>query len=113
MVFFKRAIVIVLDSVGIGELPDAHLYGDEGSNTVGNIANQVALNVPTLHSLGLSRLVRLSHVPAPATPQGAYGRMAERSAGKDSVTGHWELMGVIIDRAFPTFPQGFPQPMIE
>jgi phosphopentomutase len=110
---FKRAILIVLDSVGIGELPDAHLYGDEGSNTVGNIAKQVALNVPTLQSLGLSRLVQLSNVPAPATPQGAYGRMAERSAGKDSVTGHWELMGVIIDRAFPTFPQGFPQPMIE
>jgi phosphopentomutase len=110
---FKRAIVIVLDSVGIGELPDAHLYGDQGSNTLGNIARQVALNIPTLASLGLSRVVTLPGVKVAASPLAAFGRMAERSAGKDSVTGHWELMGVVIDRAFPTFPNGFPRELIE
>jgi phosphopentomutase len=110
---FTRAIVIVLDSVGIGELPDAHMYGDQGSNTLGNIARQVALNIPTLASLGLPRVVHLPGVKAPASPLAAFGRMAERSAGKDSVTGHWELMGVVIDSAFPTFPHGFPRELID
>ena len=105
---FTRAIVIVLDSVGIGELPDASAYGDEGSNTLGNIARAVGLRIPTLAGLGLSRVVSLTGVAVPAEPSGAFGRMAERSAGKDSVTGHWELMGLVIDRAFPTFPHGFP-----
>jgi len=104
---FLRVVVIVLDSVGIGELPDAGSYGDEGSNTVGNIARQVGLAVPTLCRLGLDRLVHVGHEPA-GVPLGAYGRMAERSPGKDSVTGHWELMGLVIDRAFPVFPHGFP-----
>jgi phosphopentomutase len=108
----RRAIVIVLDSAGIGELPDAAAYGDEGSNTLGNIARNAALSIPTLASLGLSRVVSLAGVPVAATPSGAFGRMAERSAGKDSVTGHWELMGIVIDRAFPTFPNGFPSELI-
>ena len=110
---FQRAIVIVLDSVGIGELPDAALYEDQGSNTVGNIAAQVRLNVPHLAAMGLSRLVDLKHTPPAASPTGAYGRMAERSKGKDSVTGHWELMGIVLDRAFPTFPTGFPAELIK
>jgi len=110
---YQRAIVIVLDSVGIGELPDAALYQDEGSNTVGNIAAHVRLNVPNLAALGLSRLVDLKHIPPAASPTGAYGRMAERSKGKDSVTGHWELMGIVLDRAFPTFPNGFPAELIK
>ena len=109
---FARAIVIVLDSVGIGELPDAALYEDQGSNTVGNIAAQVRLNVPTLAAMGLSRLVDLKHTPPAESPTAAYGRMAERSKGKDSVTGHWELMGIVLDRAFPTFPHGFPADVI-
>ncbi len=132
---FRRAIVIVMDSVGIGELPDASVYGDQGSNTVGNIHQRVPLKIPTLRKLGLDRLVRLdardsektaetakhaeisltrnpsavSAVSAvPSGPSlGAYGRMAEASAGKDSVTGHWEMMGIVLDRAFPTFPHGF------
>ena len=102
---FARAIVIVLDSVGIGELPDAALYEDQGSNTLGNIAAQVQLHIPTLAGLGLSRLLPISGVAPLAAPSGAFGRMAERSAGKDSVTGHWELMGVVLDcrsRPFPT-----------
>jgi phosphopentomutase len=109
---FSRAIIIVLDSVGIGELPDAALYEDQGSNTLGNIAATVPLKIPTLAAMGLSRLVTLKHAPPPA-PAAAYGRMAERSSGKDSVTGHWELMGVVLDRAFPTFPNGFPKELIE
>lgn len=108
---YARAIVIVLDSVGIGELPDAALYEDQGSNTLGNIASQVPLRIPTLAGMGLGRLVPLPGMPSGAS--GAYGRMAERSAGKDSVTGHWELMGVVLDRAFPTFPHGFPPEVIK
>jgi phosphopentomutase len=109
---FTRAIVIVLDSAGIGALPDARNYGDEGSNTLGHIAAAVALHVPELASLGLSMLVTLPGRIGSTVPRGAYGRMAERSPGKDSVTGHWELMGVILDRPFPTFPNGFPAELI-
>jgi phosphopentomutase len=109
---FTRAIVIVMDSVGIGELPDADVYGDQGSNTLGNIARQVSLNIPTLAACGLSRVVDLPGVPIAEVPRGAFGRMAERSAGKDSVTGHWELMGLVIERPFPTFPHGFPPDLI-
>ena len=110
---FTRAIVIVLDSVGIGELPDAAAYGDEGSNTLGNIARQVPLAVPTLRQLGLDRLVDIGGVVSGAAPRGAIGRMAEASAGKDSVTGHWEMMGIVLDRAFPTFPHGFPAELLQ
>jgi phosphopentomutase len=109
---FARAIVIVLDSVGVGELPDAREYGDEGSNTLGNLARAVRLNIPTLAALGIARVVPLPEVPAPASPLAAFGRMAEKSAGKDSVTGHWELMGIVLDRPFPTFPKGFPPALI-
>jgi phosphopentomutase len=110
---FGRAIVIVLDSVGIGELPDAAAYGDEGSDTLGHIAAASALSVPTLASLGLGRLVSLPGTPSVEGVRGAFGRMAEQSPGKDSVTGHWELMGIVLERAFPTFPSGFPAEIIE
>src|SRR5262249_47509877 len=114
---FSRVIVIVLDSVGIGELPDASAYGDEGSNTLGNIAARVPLKIPALRSLGLGKLVSLDSSSADLRgPRlrviGTYGRMAERSPGKDSVTGHWEMMGVVLDRPFPTFPHGFPADVI-
>jgi phosphopentomutase len=104
----QRVIVIVLDSVGIGELPDAAMYGDHGSNTLGNIARRVGLRVPTLEALGLSRLIDVPGLETAGQPRGAFGRMAEASAGKDSVTGHWELMGLVLDRPFPVFPKGFP-----
>ncbi|HUF47819.1 MAG TPA: phosphopentomutase [Vicinamibacterales bacterium] len=106
----RRAFVIVLDSVGVGALPDAAAYGDESSDTVGQIAAAVGLVVPTLRALGLARVARLGD-PRPL-PLGAAGRMAEASAGKDSVTGHWELFGVVLDRPFPTFPHGFPPDVI-
>jgi phosphopentomutase len=112
---FSRIIVIVMDSVGIGELDDALVYGDLGSNTLGNIARQVPLQVPTLRSLGMDRLVALGPgVKKRALPfSGAAGRMAEASAGKDSVTGHWEMMGIVLDKAFPVFPDGFPRDLMD
>ncbi len=110
---FSRIIVIVLDSVGVGALRDADVYGDEGSNTLGNIARQVPLRVPTLRSLGLGRIVDLGSPPGFEPPMGAVGRMAELSKGKDSVTGHWEMMGIVLDRPFPVFPDGFPQELID
>ena len=109
----SRAIVIVLDSVGVGALPDAGAYGDEGSNTLGNLSRIVPLRLPTLAALGLTRIVDLDgHTPCQA-PQAAYGKMAEVSPGKDSVTGHWELMGLRLDRPFPVHPKGFPADIIE
>lgn len=113
-----RVIVIVMDSVGCGELPDAAVYGDEGSDTLGHIADEVPLHVPTLRSLGLDRVARINDGASAAiprhggTPRGAFGRMAETSPGKDSVTGHWELMGIVLDKPFPTFPHGFSAEII-
>jgi phosphopentomutase len=108
---FRRAIVIVMDSVGVGELPDAASYGDQGSNTLGNIAKRVPLELPTLRRLGLDRVASIGGAHA-GSAAAAFGRMAEASAGKDSVTGHWEMMGIVLDRAFPVFPDGFPAPVI-
>ena len=110
-----RAIVIVLDSVGIGALPDAAAYGDEGSDTLGHIACAVPLAVPTLRALGLGRVAALGTAPAPEAASRvptAVGRMAEASPGKDSVTGHWEMMGIVLDRAFPVFPNGFSRELL-
>jgi phosphopentomutase len=108
----NRVFLTVLDSVGVGELPDANVYGDQGSNTVRNISRAVSLHVPALRSLGLGNVVEIEGHKPVATPLGAFGRMAERSAGKDSVTGHWEIAGVVLERAFPTFPDGFPGDVI-
>jgi phosphopentomutase len=110
---FDRAIVIVLDSVGIGELPDAATYGDAGSDTIGNIARRIPLLVPTLRGLGLGRVAAIGDPPPPRLPAAAVGRMAEASPGKDSVTGHWEMMGIVLSRPFPVFPNGFPPEIIQ
>jgi phosphopentomutase len=110
---FSRIIVIVLDSVGAGALADAAAYGDQGSNTLANIAREVGLRVPTLRDLGLDRLVDIGGSIGADAPRAAIGRMAEASAGKDSVTGHWEMMGIILDRPFPVFPNGFPQELLD
>lgn len=109
---FSRIIVIVLDSVGAGALTDAGAYGDEGSNTLGNIAKQVPLRLPTLRALGLDRIVDIGGPVSGVVPVAAIGRMAEASKGKDSVTGHWEMMGIVLDRPFPVFPNGFPADLI-
>ena len=107
---FDRVVLIVMDSVGAGELPDAGTYGDEGSDTLGNIAKGVGLRVPTLRGLGLREVAAIGGKPM--SPAGAFGRMAEASPGKDSVTGHWEMMGIVLDEPFPTFPAGFPADVI-
>ena len=107
---FDRVILIVMDSVGAGELPDAGTYGDEGSDTLGNMAQSVGLGVPTLRALGLREVAAIGGKPV--SPAGAFGRMAEASPGKDSVTGHWEMMGIVLEQPFPTFPAGFPADVI-
>ena len=107
-----RVFLTVLDSVGVGELPDADAYGDRGSDTLGNISRVVPLRLPALRSLGLPRVARVQGMAPVEAPLGAFGRMAERSPGKDSVTGHWELAGIVLDRPFPTFPDGFPPEVI-
>ena len=107
-----RVFLTVMDSVGVGELPDADAYGDRGSDTIGNISRSVPLKLPTLRSLGLPRVANVHGMSPVAAPLGAFGRMAERSPGKDSVTGHWELAGVVLDHAFPTFPDGYPRDVI-
>lgn len=110
----QRVIMIVLDSVGVGELPDAALYGDEGSNTLGNTAKAVGgLNLPNLGRLGLGNIIPIEGVPSTDTPAGAWGKMAEQSAGKDTTTGHWEIAGLILDKPFPTYPNGFPPEVID
>src|ERR1043166_5635215 len=116
---FTRVIVIVLDSVGIGELPDAGAYGDHGSNTLGNIAKRRPRKLPRPRAPGLDRLVdlgaaadRRSGLLQPPVPT-AIGRMAEASPGKDSVTGHWEMMGIVLERAFPVFPNGFSREILD
>lgn len=109
-----RAILIILDGVGVGGAPDAAEYGDLGSDTLGNLARQQGgLTLPTLQSLGLGNLHQVDGVPAVAQPRAGYGRMREISAGKDSTTGHWELMGQITATPFPTYPQGFPAEVME
>lgn len=109
-----KVVFIVLDSVGIGALPDAHAYRDEGSNTVGNTARVVGgLHLPNLQRLGLGNIVDALGVPPVAAADGCFGKMAERSAGKDSTTGHWELAGVITEKAFPLYPNGFPEDVLQ
>ena len=103
----------MLDSVGVGELPDATAYGDQGSDTVGNIARAVPLKLATMRSLGFGRIASLGGAPPPTMPPAATGRMAEASAGKDSVTGHWEMMGIVLERPFPVFPDGFSKDIIQ
>ena len=111
MATMKRVILIVLDSVGISGLPDAQLYNDEGSNTLGNLYRvRGRLNVPNLLRLGLGKLVDIG--AKSAEPIGCYGKMAERSASKDTTIGHWEIAGILIDQPFPTYPDGFPQALI-
>jgi phosphopentomutase len=112
MAAFERVIWIVLDSVGIGELPDAADYGDVGRTTLGHIAESRALSLPTLVHLGLANIASLAHLPPVSSPIGAYGKGATHSPGKDTTTGHWEMAGVWLDQAFPTYPHGFPRDLI-
>jgi phosphopentomutase len=108
-----RVILVVLDSVGCGDAPDATAYGDGGANTLGNTSHAVGgLNLPNLGRLGLGNLTHIAGVPPTGSAAGAFGRLTPRSAGKDTTTGHWELAGLVLDRPFPTYPVGFPADLI-
>jgi phosphopentomutase len=108
-----RVVLIVLDGVGIGALPDAEVYGDVGANTLLHVAEACGgLSLPALQALGLGNILPLPGVPPVKVPTAGYGRMRERSAGKDTTTGHWELAGVLQTDPFPTYPQGFPAEII-
>jgi phosphopentomutase len=112
MVAWERVIWVVLDSVGIGELPDAAEYGDVGRNTLGHIAESRALKIPNLVRLGLANIAPLKHLQPAAAPLSAYGKGATHSPGKDTTTGHWEMAGVWLDQAFPVYKKGFPADLI-
>ncbi len=108
----KRVCLIVLDGVGVGATPDAGEYQDLGTNTLAHVEAASPLNCPTLQSLGLGNILSLKSVPPTQHPQGAWGRLQEQSVGKDSITGHWELAGVITTDPFPTYPKGFPDEIL-
>lgn len=110
----RRAIILVLDGVGCGGAPDTDAYGDAGSDTLGNVARASGgLALPNLQRLGLGNIAEIMGVPRTSAPHAAFGSMMPRSAGKDSTTGHWEIAGVHLDAAFPTYPHGFPASVID
>ena len=110
----NRAILIVLDSVGVGELPDAPDYGDTGSNTLGNIVKSSGgIRLPNMTNMGLGKIDGIDYLPVPGDISGSYGRMAEVSKGKDTITGHWEIAGIQLEYPFPTYPNGFSREILE
>lgn len=109
----RRAIIIILDACGVGELPDADRYGDQGAATIPNVAGELGgLAMPNCEKLGLGNIVPIKGVEAVERPKACYGKMAERSAGKDSTSGHWEIGGVILEKPFPLYPDGFPKSLV-
>lgn len=110
---FERVFLVVLDSVGIGAMPDAAEYGDAGRDTLGHIAERRGLRVPNLVRLGLANIRPLAGLNPVSEPEGAFGKAALRSPGKDTTAGHWEMAGIILERPFPTYPHGFPRDIIE
>jgi phosphopentomutase len=110
---FNRIALIVLDGAGIGAMPDAAKWGDSGSDTLGHILASRQLRLPNLQRYGLGNIRSLAGVPAVGQPVGSYGRCALQSNGKDTTTGHWEMAGIILEHAFPTYPQGFPEALID
>jgi phosphopentomutase len=110
---FRRVILIVLDSLGIGEMPDAAAYGDAGSDTLGNIARRRPLRIPNLAALGLANIRPLAHLEPALEPLGAFGRCALASPGKDTTSGHWEMAGIHLARPFPVYPSGFPPEVMD
>ena len=106
-------VLIILDSLGVGALPDADKYGDEGTNTLLHTARAVGgLDIPNMEKLGLGKIIEVPNLKSDIVAVGAFGKMKEKSPGKDTTTGHWEIMGIILDKPFPTFPEGFPDRVI-
>ena len=110
---FNRIVLIVLDSAGIGEMPDAAAWGDAGADTIGHILETRPVNLPNMQKLGLGNIRPLKDLPAIENPSGGYGKCALKSNGKDTTTGHWEMAGIVLEKAFPTFPEGFPPRVID
>ena len=110
---FNRIVLIVLDSLGIGAMPDAESWGDTGADTLGHILESRKVNLPNLQKLGLGNIRQFDNLPPIENPVGSYGKCTLKSNGKDTTTGHWEIAGIVMERAFPTFPQGFPQRIID
>ncbi|HEV7474378.1 MAG TPA: phosphopentomutase [Pyrinomonadaceae bacterium] len=110
---FDRIVLVVLDGAGIGAMPDAPEWGDAGSDTLGHILESRNLQLPNLQRYGLGNVRPLQNVPPLPKPDGSYGRCALKSNGKDTTTGHWEMAGIILQQAFPTYPNGFPQPILD
>jgi phosphopentomutase len=109
-----RVLLLVCDSFGVGEAPDAQAYGDAGSDTLGHVARAVGgLSAPNLERLGLGHLTDVQGVRPAGDPRTGHGKLTERSAGKDTITGHWEICGIVLERPFPTYPEGFPSEVIE
>lgn len=109
----RRVFLIVLDSFGIGEMPDSHLFGDEGSNTLYSCFKQKELDIPNMKKLGLFNIDGITFGQKEASPLAAYGRLTEKSKGKDTTTGHWEICGLISEEPFPTYPDGFPEEILK
>ena len=110
---FNRIVLMVLDSAGIGEMPDAAAWGDSGADTLGHILESRKVSLPNLQKMGLGNIRPLKDLPAVENPSGCYGKCTLKSNGKDTTTGHWEMAGIILKKAFPTFPQGFPPRIID
>src|SRR5512133_4192240 len=110
----RRFLILVADSAGCGALPDAREYGDEGSDTLGNTSRAVGgLSLPVMGRMGLGHCTAIAGVPPEPFPSGFHGRMAERSKGKDTITGHWEMMGIVLKEGLALYPRGFPPEIVE
>ncbi len=111
----SRVVIIILDGLGVGALPDAYLYSDEGSNTLGNISRKIegGLYLPEMEKMGLGNIISVEGVKPAIKPLSSFGKMSEISAGKDTITGHWEMAGLILEKPFPLYPEGFPNEIID
>ncbi len=109
---FNRICLVILDSVGIGEMPDSESWGDKGADTLGNILKSRKVNLPNMQQLGLGNIREINELSAIENPIGSFGKCTLKSNGKDTTTGHWEIAGIVLEKAFPTFPNGFPDSII-
>src|SRR6476659_7674137 len=110
---FERVCLMVLDSAGIGEMPDAADWGDAGAHTLGHILRSRLVELPNLQNLGLGNICPLDGIPPSENPTGSYGKCTLKSNGKDTTTGHWEMAGIILEQAFQTYPNGFTQTILD
>ncbi len=109
----KNCYLIIVDGLGVGAQEDAHVYGDEGSNTLGNVSADTGVELRNLAKMGIGNIIPLKSIPAVENPRAAFGKMREVSGGKDSTTGHWEIAGIQLEKPFPTYPNGFPKELME